>query len=84
MIKIDKLEKREHPEDLEFRIMKVSTEQGEKLNVHNDKLKKLDIELGSINNIMSSMGSGGSSGDPHKLCQLDGEIRKVRDNNRTI
>ena len=54
--------------------MKVTTEHSEKINSHNDKLKKLDIELGSINNIMSSMGSGsgGVGGDPHKLCQLDG------------
>lgn len=35
---------------------------------------------------MSSMGSGngGSFGDPHKLCQLDGEIRKLRDTSRTL
>lgn len=35
---------------------------------------------------MSSMGtgSGGGFGDPHKLCQLDGEIRKLRDSTRTI
>lgn len=35
---------------------------------------------------MSSMGSGsgGSFGDPHKLCQLDGEIRKLRDTTRTL
>lgn len=35
---------------------------------------------------MSSMGtgSGGMVGDPHKLCQLDGEIRKLRDGTRTI
>lgn len=74
LIKIDKLEKREHPQDLELRIMKITAEHGEKLNTHNDKLKKLDIELGSINNIMSSMGTGtgGMVGDPHKLCQLDG------------
>lgn len=26
---------------------------------------------------------GGAGGDPHKLCQLDGEIRKLRDSNRT-
>lgn len=54
--------------------MKITAEHGEKLNAHHDKLKKLDIELGSINNIMSSMGSGtgGIVGDPHKLCQLDG------------
>lgn len=43
LIKIDKLEKREHPQDLELRIMKVTAEHGEKLNAHNDKLKKLDI-----------------------------------------
>ncbi len=35
---------------------------------------------------MSSMGSGsgGSFGDPHKLCQMDGEIRKLRDTTRTL
>ena len=34
---------------------------------------------------MSSMGTGtgGIVGDPHKLCQLDGEIRKLRDSTRT-
>jgi hypothetical protein len=66
--------------------MKVTVEHGEKINTHNDKLKRLDIELGSINNIMSSMGTGagGSMGDPHKLCQLDGESRKQRDSLRTV
>lgn len=66
--------------------MKVTAEHGEKLNSHHDKLKKLDIELGSINNVMSSMGTGagGSMGDPHKLCQLDGETRKLRDGLRTV
>lgn len=28
--------------------------------------------------------SGGASGmDPHKLCSIDGEVRRLRDNNRT-
>jgi len=54
--------------------MQVTTEHAEKLNSHNDKLKKLDVELASVNNVMSSMGSGtgGGFGDPHKLCQIDG------------
>lgn len=66
--------------------MKVTAEHGEKLNAHGDRLKKLDIELSSINSVMQSMGSGsgGSFGDPHKLCQLDGEIRKLRDTTRTL
>jgi hypothetical protein len=53
--------------------MKITSEHQERLNAHHEKLKKLDIELSSINNVMSSMGSGtGGGGDPHKLCQLDG------------
>ncbi len=66
--------------------MKVTAEHGERLNAYGDKLKKLDIELTSINNVMSSMGTGagGSVGDPHKLCQLDGETRKLRDATRTL
>ncbi len=66
--------------------MKITAEHGERINSHHDKLKKLDIELGSINSVMSSMGTGpgGVGGDPHKLCQLDGEIRKLRDTTRTI
>ena len=35
---------------------------------------------------MSSMGGGegGLGIDPHKLCQLDGEIRQVKDGLRTV
>lgn len=33
---------------------------------------------------MSSMGGAEGSGmDPHKLCHIDGEVRRLRDNNRT-
>jgi hypothetical protein len=66
--------------------MKITSEHSEKLNSHNDKIKKLDIELSSINNIMSSMGGGegGLGIDPHKLCQLDGELRQVKDGLRTV
>ena len=83
LIKIDKLEKREHPQELEIRILKVTTEHHQKINAQQEKIKKLDIQLSSINNVLQSMGTGGSGGDPHKLCQLDGEIRKLRDASRT-
>lgn len=64
--------------------MKITTEHGETINSHNKKLKNLEIELGSINNVMQTMGGGsGGAGDPHKLCQLDGEIRRLRDSTRT-
>lgn len=32
---------------------------------------------------MSSMGGAGGVGDPHKLCQIDGEVKRLRDANRT-
>jgi hypothetical protein len=34
---------------------------------------------------MASMGGGegGSGLDPHKLCHMDGEVRRLRDCNRT-
>lgn len=33
---------------------------------------------------MSSMGgAGGSGADPHKLCHMDGEVRRLRDSTRT-
>ena len=32
---------------------------------------------------MSSMGSAGGGMDPHKLCQIDGEVRRLRDSNRS-
>ncbi len=33
---------------------------------------------------MSTMGGADGGGmDPHKLCQIDGEVRRLRDSNRT-
>lgn len=32
---------------------------------------------------MSSIGSAGGGMDPHKLCSIDGEVRRLRDSNRT-
>lgn len=32
---------------------------------------------------MSSMSMGSGGMDPHKLCQIDGEVRRLRDSNRT-
>ena len=33
---------------------------------------------------MSSLGgAGGSGADPHKICQIDGDVRRLRDSNRT-
>lgn len=32
---------------------------------------------------MSSMSVDGGGMDPHKLCQIDGEVRRLRDSNRT-
>lgn len=33
---------------------------------------------------MASMGGAGGTGlDPHKLCHMDGEVRRLRDCNRT-
>lgn len=32
---------------------------------------------------MSSIGGGSGGGmDPHKLCHIDGEVRRIRDSNR--
>jgi hypothetical protein len=65
-------------------MVKITAEHKEKLHSHDDKIKKLDSELTSINNVMSTMGGADGSGmDPHKLCQIDGEVRRLRDSNRT-
>ena len=45
LIKIDRLEKREDPQDLELRISKTTAEHQEKLVIHTDKLKKLSHDL---------------------------------------
>jgi len=53
--------------------MKITSVHCETLNSQSNKLKNLEIELASINNVMQTMGGGsGGAGDPHKLCQLDG------------
>lgn len=84
LVKIDRLEKREDPQTLELRILKITSEHEEKLQAHNDKIKKLDNDLTSINNVMSTIGGAEGSGlDPHKLCHIDGEVRRLRDANRT-
>lgn len=63
---------------------KVTAEHNERITTHNEKLKKLETDLVSINNVMSAMGgSEGSGMDPHKLCHMDGEVRRLRDCNRT-
>ena len=41
LIKIDRLEKREDPQDLELRISKITLEHKEKLSSHNEKIAKL-------------------------------------------
>jgi hypothetical protein len=67
-----------------LRMTKITAEHNERITSHSDKLKKLDTDLTSINNVMSSMGgSEGSGMDPHKLCHMDGEVRRLRDCNRT-
>lgn len=71
-MKIDRLEKREDPQDVELRINKGVLELKEKSNVHTEKIKKLDSMLDSINNVMSSMGGVEGGMDPHKLCHIDG------------
>lgn len=85
LIKIDRLEKREDPMDLELRITKITAEHHERLQALNEKTRKLEGDLSSINNVMASMGGveGGSGLDPHKLCHMDGEVRRLRDCNRT-
>ena len=84
LLKIDRLEKREDPVDLEARILKITSEHQEKINTMVTKIKKLDEDLTSINNVMSSIGGAEGSGlDPHKLCHIDGEVRRLRDSNRT-
>lgn len=84
LIKIDRLEKREDPQDLELRFTKITAEHNEKLQSQGEKIKKLDNDLSSINNVMASMGGAEGSGmDPHKLCHMDGEVRRLRDCNRT-
>lgn len=84
LIKIDRLEKREDPQELELRILKITADHEERLQVYNEKIKKLDNDLTSINNVMSTIGGAEGSGlDPHKLCHIDGEVRRLRDSNRT-
>ena len=85
LIKIDRLEKREDPQELEMRILKVTAEHQEKIQAFGEKIKKLDNDLESVNSVMSSMGGGAEESglDPHKLCHMDGEVRRLRDSNRT-
>ena len=68
-----------------MRILKVTAEHQEKIQAFGEKIKKLDNDLESVNSVMSSMGGGaeGSGLDPHKLCHMDGEVRRLRDSNRT-
>lgn len=82
-MKIDRLEKREDPESVELRLRKITTEHQQKIVTHNEKIQKLEHELESINNVMSSISGNGGGMDPHKLCHIDGEVRRLRDSNRT-
>lgn len=69
---------------MELRINKITQEHKEKLASHNEKIYKLEGDLDSINNVMSSIGGGDGKGmDPHKLCHIDGEVRRLRDSNRS-
>jgi hypothetical protein len=43
LIKIDKLEKREHPQELELRVLKVTAEHQGRIDAQQEKIKKLDI-----------------------------------------
>ena len=43
----------------------------------------MEHELESVNNVMSSFNADGGGLDPHKLCHIDGEVRRLRDSNRT-
>lgn len=64
--------------------MKVTAEHSEKISSQGEKIKKIDSDLTSVNNVMASMGGAEGSGmDPHKLCHMDGELRRLRDCNRT-
>ena len=84
LIKIDRLEKREDPLEVELRISKITTEHHETIDIMREKIKKLTHDLESVNNVMSSLGGSDGSGlDPHKLCQVDGEVRRLRDCNRS-
>ena len=49
MIKIDRLEKRDDPQDVELRINKVLMELREKSNYSTDKIKKLEASEISVN-----------------------------------
>ena len=46
---------------------------------------QLSLPQCDIENIVASSlgGSDGSGLDPHKLCQVDGEVRRLRDCNRS-
>lgn len=41
LVKIDRLEKREDPQDVELRLSKTSAEHHEKIHGHHEKIKKL-------------------------------------------
>ena len=66
-----------------MRINKITNEHQEKLVIQTEKIKKLEHDLESINNVMSSFNADGGGMDPHKLCHIDGEVRRLRDSNRT-
>ena len=43
------------------------------------RLKGVEEQLDSMGDVMGSMGGVDGGGDPHRLCYLDGEIKRVKD-----
>lgn len=54
-------------------MVKSIEEHKEKIEATAEKLKKIDNDVTSLNNVLSTMGGIDGSGiDPHKLCHMDG------------
>ena len=69
---------------MELRLIKSLAEQKEKVDSLLAKVTKVDSQVDSLNNVLSTMGGAGGNGvDPHKLCHMDGELRRLRDSNRS-
>jgi hypothetical protein len=43
----------------------------------------MEEEFSSLNDMMSNMGGEGGMNDPHKICHLDAEIKRLKDSSRS-
>lgn len=81
--RIEKLEKQVDPKEVELKLTRDISETHEKTEDAIRRLKLVEEQLDSMSSVMSSMGGGDGTSDPHKLCYLDGEIKRLKDTSRS-